>query len=325
MEIRLEQDRMCAGDRLTGIVKLGREAADCCAIVIRLVRTATVDGRATDDSRELFRISRPAPGQPIAPEIPFAEETSLEPPTYHGRLLRIDHSVVARAEFAGGPVLDVQTPFLLLAAAVTAPAAAGVKGPVRGGDRGTLVGLALILFAVVLVVGSRGGVGASIAGAINALIGAAVLAAEVRRRWWGRVAVHIEPNRPELGSDIILRMELRPRWGWTLRRAEATLEAEEVVEVPDPDGHTLHHERVLERRTTIFEGNQSLQAGSLFPLEATLVVPADAPPTFRCPAGRLEWQVRVRLNGYGTPWEDVFPIVVLVGPRTGEDRLPGNV
>lgn len=314
MEIRLNLGRVCAGDRLEGLVRLGTEAADCREIVVCLVRRATAGDRTTTDSRELLRRSRSSPGQSVEGEIRFVAETADEPPTYHGRVLQIDHSVVARAQLTDGRELEAQTGYVLHANALTAP-------PTEGAERhsGRLVGVALILFGALLIIASSAELGATIAGSINALIGVALLTGDVRRHWWGRVAVDFEPNRPVLGSSFAVRAALRPRRSFILRRAEATLEAEEIIDVPDPDGHTTRSERVVELRSTIFEGNQSIQAGTLFPLHAIMAIPADAPPAFRCPAGRVEWQVRVRLEGNRAPWERVFPLVV-VAACAGEDR-----
>ena len=87
-----------------------------------------------------------------------------------------------------------------------------------------------------------------------------------------------------------------------------------MVEVPEPDGHTVERERVLSVRTPILEGRRLLEGGKSLTLDTTLAVPTDAAPTLRCASGRLEWHVRVRLEGDHGSREETCSLVVLPPP-----------
>jgi hypothetical protein len=179
---------------------------------------------------------------------------------------------------------------------------------------GRLVGLALIASAVALVIASRAAFEATLAAAVNVLIGVALLMPDLWRRRWGQLRVNVTPRAVPPGAPLVVRAEVRPRRDWTMRGADVSLEAEEVVEVPEPDGHSVERERVVSVRTPILEDRQVLKGGESLTLDATLTVPTEAPPTLRCASGRLEWQVCVRLRGDHSSREEACSLVVLPPP-----------
>jgi hypothetical protein len=181
---------------------------------------------------------------------------------------------------------------------------------------GPLVGGSLLAAAVVLVVVARGALEATLAALVNAAIGAALVVPAWRRRRWGWVRVVWQPRRPVLGDEVVVRAEVRRRRPWTLTRAVVSLEAEEMVDVPEADGHATERSGLLTFPRPLFEGRRLVGAGEMVSLEATLTLPGDAPPSFHCGSGGVDWQVRLSIEGDHGGRDEVQPIVV--GPASGK-------
>lgn len=291
MQIRLNESSVTVGTPVTGVVVPDTAVARGS---VCFVRREAVDGRAVLAVKEVARLMAPAAARAVGAPVAFSAPTDEEPPTYRGRRLTIEHTLCVRAELLNGEVSELSEPVVLIAAPSSTAELTGAM-PGRRLARG--VGWILAAAALTLLIASRGALEASLAAGINLMIAARLLWPDLVGRRWDRLALRVQPLAVPMGESVTLTLEVRPRRDWNLRRGEAELLAEEVVVVPDADGHTTERETVCSVRAPLFDGPMTLTRSHSVTFTKSMDVPPDVAPSLRSASGRVEWQARIRLEG----------------------------
>ena len=305
MIILLAANPVTIGEPVRGTVHMDA-ATRWSRLAVILVRRETVDGQSVEHPQELTRVERVATTDSVA-VVDFAGPTQGQLPTHRGVRLTIDHWIAVSGEADGQGSVTGRTGIVLR----PGPGLPKAANPPAAWTLGPVLGALLVAAAVVLVVLSRAAVDATLAAVVNAAIGIALLTPKFRDWRWGRLTLAWHPARPALESIVTVEAQCSRRRAWTLHRAVVSLEAEEAVDVPNADGHSVERSSILALRQSLFEGERPVGAGEVVSFAATLDLPRDAPPSFRGGSGRVEWQVRLSVDGDAGVREEVQAIIVV--------------
>jgi len=271
---------------------------------------------------------------------PFELAAPTGPATYHGTVLNVDHYLTARADLPWSVDPKAETEFLL----APAPGAADYfHGPeykppehekatsLSGLGRATVLqllffalsGFLIMVFGVLVALGlgtgpREGGIVMVLVGAVFTQLGwlfhhraitrAITRWVSVRRLGTPMVKLSRDVVRP--GDTIDVTLVLKPRRTLALNAAVVELSGREHAVSGGGTNMTAHDHDVHLRQHSL--GAEShLRAGRRVVLQASLEVPAGAPPTFAAYYNDLKWTAKVRLGIAGWPdWEEEFPVTV---------------
>ncbi len=289
------------GPRLPGDLVEGRvellvdEPLDCEGIFVRLDwKTGAGANRASGKGAEV-----PVPGggrawKPREPApLPFALPVPAGPPTYRGRKLEVEWTVVARAGIPWGFDPEEGAPVEV------GPAPAGDGELVEMASSGAFefgcaLSCTIIFLACAAVVGFSGGYGGAlffIVGGLAGLVALFMIPISMGYRRAGKVRVEVGPVPASPGGEMAVRLTAVPRKDLAPRSVKAHLECVE---------HTVHgsgkskstKKETLAKVDVDLEGPERAPALQEAVWAGILRLPGDAPPSLAAGPHKVEWRVK---------------------------------
>jgi hypothetical protein len=323
--IRIEVDRADrvyrTGEQIAGEVIV--EVADgsrCKAVILR--RRWRTHGRGTVHRAELDEVVLHQGPLPDDGEhrFPFELDAPLEPFTYRGHYLNIDHYLEGRVDIPWAFDPDVEEEYVVVPGSTVASAplteveAASPRAVKKmEGRTSTIIGA--VLAAIGLFTFPFPGLFFLFIAAFFLMGGLWKKAAGMKV---GQVDVEVSPRRVAPGEQIRVAVRITPPKEVTVNGVTASLLGKEICVSGSGTDKTTHR-HTGHSETVELVGETTFPAGTPQDLEGTLEVPALGMWTFRAPRNEIRWDVEVRVDVPSWPdWSDAMEVVVWPGEEAGE-------
>lgn len=251
-----------------------------------------------------------AAGQTL--RLPFEINTPAWPPTYHGYLFSIEHSLVASVDIPWAFDPTTSVPLHVLPRPRSEQDLPAVPQP---STVGKLIGggvMAAVLAGFAMFVGTAARLPMPVV-----LAAAAGLAAAAWGwfRWlpaWilGDVQCEVETQRLAAGDELVGYLSLHPRRPLNLKNINIQLSAQESCTSGSGSNQTTHN-HTLHSQTVTLADRPAIPADQTTRLDFRLPLPPLAAYTLNHANNKLAWRVSIRIGLAGIPdWKKQLPLIV---------------
>ena len=328
------------GDRIRGTVHV-RVNEDFEHRRIVLKREWRTHGRGNRDTGGTEEVQLESGGMCRAGDtmtFPFEVAAPAGPFTYHGHFLNVDWYIEARADIARAIDPSGKQDFVLipgdrsftdysmgtLTLDATNTAIERTEQLQRKVQNAVFGGVTAVLLIIGLVQLARSGLltgtfdsnnaGGAIVGALLLLLGAAAALRLSRnalaRRRLGAIKLTVTPRQVRPGAVVQVRLHSPVVTDATIDGARLSLVGKEMVVRGSGTDRTTHMHTLHEQEMQLIDLPQGVRHG---PMEVSgeVVLPPDAPYSFRASDNRLYWTLTARLSLPGWPdWHEDVELIV---------------